>query len=142
MKIAAVSNDGTTISAHFGKARSFAVLTVEDGRVVGQEMRQKDQCSHGHHGGGHDHDHSHSHDTVQTVAVGSAPASVSADPHVQAMAAIADCDVVLSRGMGRGMYANLQRAGIRAVLTDVPNVEEAVAAFLAGTLNEKPELVH
>jgi predicted Fe-Mo cluster-binding NifX family protein len=58
------------------------------------------------------------------------------------MAAIADCDVVLSRGMGRGMYANLQRAGIRAVLTDVPTVEEAVAAFLAGTLNEKPELVH
>jgi hypothetical protein len=28
------------------------------------------------------------------------------------------------------------------VLTDVPTVEEAVAAFLAGTLNEKPELVH
>jgi predicted Fe-Mo cluster-binding NifX family protein len=132
MKIAAVSNDGTTINAHFGKARSFVVLTVEDGRVVGQEMRQKDQCSHGHH----------DHDTVQTVAVGNAPASASADPHVQAMAAIADCDVVLSRGMGRGMYANLQRAGIRAVLTDMPNVEEAVAAFLAGTLNEKPELVH
>lgn len=134
MKIAAVSNDGTTINAHFGKARSFVVLTVEDGRVVGQEMRQKDQCSHGHH--------DHSHDTVQTVAVGNAPASVSADPHVQAMAAIADCDVVLSRGMGRGMYANLQRAGIRTVLTDVPDVQEAVAAFLAGTLTEKPELVH
>jgi len=138
MKIAAVSNDGTTISAHFGKARSFAVLTVEDGRVVGQEMRQKDQCSHGHD----HHDHDHGHDTTQTFSVGSAPASASADPHVQAMAAIADCDVVLSRGMGRGMYANLQRAGIRAVLTDVPDVEEAVAAFLAGTLNEKPELVH
>jgi predicted Fe-Mo cluster-binding NifX family protein len=129
MKIAAVSNDGTTINAHFGKARSFVILTVEDGRIVGEEMRQKDQCSQGH-------------DTMQTVAVGNAPASVSADPHAQAVAAIADCDVVLSRGMGRGMYANLQRAGIRTVLTDVPDVQEAVAAFLAGTLTEKPELVH
>jgi predicted Fe-Mo cluster-binding NifX family protein len=134
MKIAAVSNDGTTINAHFGKARSFVVLMVEDGRIVGQEMRQKNQCSHGHH--------DHGQDTVQTVAVGSASASASADPHVQAMAAIADCDVVLSRGMGRGMYANLQRAGIRTVLTDVPNVHEAVTAFLEGTLTEKPELVH
>jgi predicted Fe-Mo cluster-binding NifX family protein len=138
MKIAAVINDGTTINAHFGKARSFLILTVEDGSIVGEEMRQKDQCSHGHH----EHGHRQGADTVQTVAVGNAPVAPSADPHAQAVAAIADCEVVLSRGMGRGMYANLQRAGIRAVLTDITDVREAVAAFLAGTLHEKPELVH
>jgi predicted Fe-Mo cluster-binding NifX family protein len=138
MKIAAVSNNGTTISAHFGKARSFVIMTVEDGQIVGEEMRQKDECSHGHH----DHGHSHDTNTVQTVSVGSAATPATADPHAQALAAIADCDVVLSRGMGRGMYANLQRAGIRTVLTDMSDVHEAVAAFLAGTLPEKPELVH
>jgi predicted Fe-Mo cluster-binding NifX family protein len=138
MKIAAVSNNGTTISAHFGKARSFVIMTVEDGQIVGEEMRQKDECSHGHHDQGHSHDTN----TVQTVSVGSAATPATADPHAQALAAIADCDVVLSRGMGRGMYANLQRAGIRTVLTDMSDVHEAVAAFLAGTLPEKPELVH
>ena len=49
---------------------------------------------------------------------------------------------MLSRGMGKGMYANLERTGVRPVLTTIVLIDEAVAAFLAGTLEEHPELVH
>ena len=34
MKIAAVTDDGKTISAHFGRARYYVVVTVEDGKVT------------------------------------------------------------------------------------------------------------
>lgn len=70
------------------------------------------------------------------------PAVPVSDSHTDAATLIADCDIVLSRGMGRGMHAKLQRTGVRAVLTKIVLIEEAVAAYLAGTLSEHPELVH
>jgi predicted Fe-Mo cluster-binding NifX family protein len=151
MKIAVVSNDGRSISAHFGRARSFVVATVAEGKVTQREMRDKDQCAHGHHKHGDGHDH-HDHDHTQEgetlsggqIGVGGAsiPAAAQQDPHQQAVAAIADCDVVLSRGMGQGMFRNLRRANIRPVLTTIVEVDEAIAAFLEGRLEEHPDLVH
>lgn len=41
MKIAIVTEDGRTISQHFGRAPYYAVLTVEDGIVTGRELRPK-----------------------------------------------------------------------------------------------------
>jgi len=40
MKIAAVSDD-VTISQHFGRAPFYVVITVEEGRVTGREVREK-----------------------------------------------------------------------------------------------------
>ena len=45
MKIAAISEDGTTVSQHFGRAPYYIVLTIEGGEVVGRETRPKA----GHH---------------------------------------------------------------------------------------------
>lgn len=41
MKIAFITDDDRTISAHFGRARYYAVLTVEDGKVTAREQRPK-----------------------------------------------------------------------------------------------------
>lgn len=41
MRIAAVSEDGVTISQHFGRALSYIVVTVEDGKIVPREQRDK-----------------------------------------------------------------------------------------------------
>lgn len=38
MKIAVVTDDGTTVSQHFGLARYYAVLTADGRHVTGQEM--------------------------------------------------------------------------------------------------------
>jgi len=45
MKIAAVSDDGVTLSQHFGRAPLYVVVTVENGQVVDRETREKS----GHH---------------------------------------------------------------------------------------------
>ncbi len=38
MKIAVVTDDGMTVSQHFGQARYYAVLTIEEQRVSGRRM--------------------------------------------------------------------------------------------------------
>jgi predicted Fe-Mo cluster-binding NifX family protein len=45
MKLAGITDDGRTISLHFGRARYYLVVTVEDGKIAGQELREKA----GHH---------------------------------------------------------------------------------------------
>jgi len=153
VKIAIVTNDSRSISAHFGRARRYLVLTVEQGAVVAREEREKPAHSHSHHHhdhdqhDGHDHDQHDGHDHeplgVSIALTATAPDPATIDPgHNTAAELIADCTVVLSRGMGKGMYANLERTGVRPVLTTIVLIDEAVAAFLAGTLEEHPELVH
>jgi predicted Fe-Mo cluster-binding NifX family protein len=41
MKIAVITDDGKTISQHFGRAPYYLVLTIEEGKIVNREMRDK-----------------------------------------------------------------------------------------------------
>jgi len=41
MKLAVITDDGKTISQHFGRALSYMVLTIEDGKITEREMRSK-----------------------------------------------------------------------------------------------------
>lgn len=52
MKIAVISDDRKSISMHFGRALYYVVVSVEDGKIVGREVRSKV----GHHTFG-DHPH-------------------------------------------------------------------------------------
>lgn len=133
MKIAAVTDDGQTISAHFGRALHYLVVTVESGQVMARE--QRDKAGHHHCHGEHDHPHDHNHEHHNGHAGGH-------ERHAQMIAAITDCEIVLARGMGGGMYANLQQAGIRPILTTVASIDEAVAAYLVGDLEDHPERLH
>jgi len=130
MKIAAVTEDGMTISQHFGRAPYYVVLTVEDGQVVGREQREK--VAHGRGADGHIH--------VEGQAHGFDAASQ--DTHGRMAAPIADCQVLLARGMGMGAFQSLTQAGIQPVITDIAAVDEAVAAYLAGTLTNHTERLH
>ena len=58
MKIAVISEDGTTISQHFGRAPYYVVVTAEDGEVVDKEKRDKP----GHHSFAHQHQEHDTHD--------------------------------------------------------------------------------
>ena len=40
-KIAVITDDGKTISQHFGRAPYYLVATVENGQIVNREMRNK-----------------------------------------------------------------------------------------------------
>ncbi len=123
MKIAAVTGDGVSIHSHFGQAPYYVVLTIENNQIAAREQRTKP--AHGH--GGHD-EHHH---------------AAGGDSHARGMAeVIADCQVLLARGMGQPAFAALQAAGIQPILTDVETIDDAVQAYLRGELKHHAERVH
>ncbi|MGB9722772.1 MAG: NifB/NifX family molybdenum-iron cluster-binding protein [Chloroflexia bacterium] len=130
MKIAAVTEDGQTISQHFGRAPYYLVLTVEEGQIVGREMR--DKLGHAQFAGG-----PHVEDPR-----GHGYGAHAEDRHARMAQAIADCQVLLAGGMGWGARESLEQRGIRVVMTDIADIQQAVQAYLAGTLVERPDLLH
>ena len=134
MKIAAVSEDGVTISKHFGRAPFYVVVTVENWKIISSEKREK--IRHNQFGGDHE-EHAREAD----------PRGHGFDPdaqnrHARMVVAIADCEVLLARGMGAGAYESMKQANISPVVTDVANIEEAVQAYLAGNLKDHVEKLH
>jgi len=55
---------------------------------------------------------------------------------------ITDCDVLLGRGMGRGAQLGLQQIGLKPILTDIAEIDEAVQAVIDGTIVDNPDRVH
>lgn len=123
LKIAAVTEDGERLSAHFGMAPYYKVFTIEAGEVVAEEMRPKPHhAHHPHHHGPHDHGH-HDH------------------RHADMFAPIADCQVLLCGGMGAPAYAKAQAAGLEVVLVG-GTIAEALQAYLRGEAVSDPRRVH
>lgn len=120
-KIAIATEDGVKISMHFGRAPYYQVVTVEDGKVVASERREK---AH-HQTGEHQHDHS-SHTQI----------------HGDMISAAQGCVAVIAGGMGNGAFMSLQSAGLKAIITDERDVERAALAYAAGTLANHTERLH
>lgn len=132
MKIAVITDDSTTISAHFGRALYYDVFTITNDQVVDRETRPK--ANHGHFEVDHKQDHSHHH------GQGTDPASQ--QRHKAMIESINDCQIVIACGMGRGAHQSLTSSDIRPIITDVSNIEEALKSYLAGTLMDHPEKLH
>ena len=132
MKIAVVTDDEKTISAHFGRAQYYVVLTIENGKVTGQEIRSK--ANHSQFAGDchHHEDHNEPHGM----------GAQHQHRHGKMMDSITDCKVLLARGMGQGAHISLKSRGIQPVLTNIQDIQDAVDAYLNGTLIENLERVH
>lgn len=130
MKIAIVTEDGRTISRHFGRAPYYLVLTVEEGQIVNREMR--DKPGHAQFAGGPHFEDPRGHGYGAHAA----------DRHARMAQAIADCQVLLAGGMGWGAKESLEQRGIRVVMTDIADIQQAVQSYLAGTLTERTDLFH
>ena len=132
IKVAAITDDGKTISQHFGRAPYYMVLTVEDGKIISRERR--DKLGHTHfqnephesegHGQGHGFD----------------PASH--DRHLRMAEAITDCQAIICRGMGAGAYYSMEQSGIRPVVTDIADIDNAVEAYIKGTIVDRVDKLH
>lgn len=129
MKIAVVSDDGKTVSMHFGHAQYYVVSTVENGRVVNREMRPKAAHGHGHAVGHHHIPGSHHGPEADSV-------------HARMASSIEDCQVVIAGGMGQPAYESLKNRGIEPIITDIRDVDEAVQAYIGGTLRNLKERLH
>ena len=133
LKIAAVTDDGKTISQHFGMATQYAVVSAEGGKVTGKEFRPK--IGHGQMGGGGHHEpgpqgepHGYGAHADRT--------------HAAMSSNITDCSVLLARGMGRGAFDSLKRQNIEAIITDVEDIDEAVRRYLDGKLPNLMDRLH
>jgi predicted Fe-Mo cluster-binding NifX family protein len=120
MKVGIASNDEHSIAYHFGRAKGFIIADVVEGEIKSKEYRLNN-FSHHSHQGSHEHQGNHNHS------------------HTRILSSLKDCDVVISRGMGKRIYDDLRDANIEAMITDIAEVDEAIAAYLAGTLVDNPE---
>ena len=132
MKVAAVSEDGKTISQHFGRATLYVVVTVEEGEVVDTETRSK----LGHHSFVGRGQSSHGPGERRGYGAGAQ------ERHATMMEAISDCQVLLTGGMGWGAYEALRSAGIEPVVTDVSDIQEAVRLYVADELPNLMDRLH
>ncbi len=132
MKIAFVTDDGITISGHFGRAGKYLVAQIENGKETNRELREK--MGHQHFSPGEDH---HDHSSGQH---GFDPASQTR--HASMLEAIHDCEVVICGGMGQGAYASINASGKKIVMANHLNINQALDAFLKGELKSSENLVH
>jgi predicted Fe-Mo cluster-binding NifX family protein len=131
LNIAVITDDGRTISQHFGRAPYYLVVTIEDGKIIHDELRDKL---------GHTQFANEIHVDSPGQPHGKDPASH--DKHLRMAQAIADCQVLLCRGMGMGAYESMKTAGIKPVVTDIADIDEAVKAYLCGDLVDHVEKLH
>jgi predicted Fe-Mo cluster-binding NifX family protein len=132
MKIAAITDDGKTISQHFGRAQYYMVSTVENGKIVNRELREKL---------GHAQFVNEPHpEEVPGQPHGMGPASH--NKHLRMAEAIADCEALLCCGMGMGAYESMKTCGIRPVVTDITSIDEAVMAYAEGKIVDLVDRLH
>lgn len=115
--------DEETLSDTFGTAPKAVVVTVEDGREVAREARDKPfhgRHEHDHHHEQHEHGHEHGHD---------GPAAN--------FAVITDCDALVTRRIGAAGVDHAAELGISLFIVRSKTIEEALQAYLEGSL--KPQ---
>jgi tRNA-Thr(GGU) m(6)t(6)A37 methyltransferase TsaA len=134
MKIAVITEDGQTISQHFGRAPHYLVFTVEDKKIVGKELR--DKVGHRQFA---EEDHRHA---SRNDPRGHGFGTHSESRHTRMIESIQDCEAVIVRGMGRGAYYAMEQAKIRPFVTEFADAEEAVKAYIDGTLTNHIEQLH
>ena len=122
-KIAFPTEDGETISRHLGRAPWFIVASLdESGRVVIEE-REKPHHDSSEEDSLHDHSgHRMSHQAM--------------------LAPIADCQVLISGGMGEPAHQNALALGLEVILPGEPSIQKALQAYQSGQLESDPRRIY
>lgn len=136
MKIALVTEDGKEISAHFGRASHYSIFNISDGQIVSKKLIDK----HSQHKQRDEHnsDRHHRHRERESRRTG----KHAQERHQKMFSPIADCDILIARGIGKGAHRGLSGMGIKPILTDIVEIETAVKAVIDGTIEDHPERVH
>ncbi|TWU44317.1 Dinitrogenase iron-molybdenum cofactor [Novipirellula aureliae] len=119
MKIAVASNDGVSISQHFGRSKCFIVFDVQNKNVENETVRSNTHTAHakGECDGHHNHEHNHEHS------------------HADIAAALSDCTAVLCYGMGWRAAEALRDSGTEPFVIDGQiTPREAVEQYVTGHL--------
>lgn len=125
--IAIATDDGVTVSSHFGRARFYEVLNFANGQVTKRERREKA----GHHSfgaaeGGHENHSGEAHELR----------------HQTMVSPILDCQAVVVRGMGQGAVEHLRQSNLLPVPTGLHTIEEVIGAVAASSLDSDLRRIH
>jgi predicted Fe-Mo cluster-binding NifX family protein len=131
MKVAVIFYNGKDLSQHFGRAPFYIVFTIEGGKVIQRDVREK--LGHNQFGGGH-HEHEHAHEHGLDAE--------SHGKHAGMAEAISDCEALICGGMSMGAYESLKRLNIKPIVTDLTDVEAAVKAYMVGSLIDHTDKLH
>ena len=101
----------------------IAIIT-DDGKTISQHFANET--------------HDHAHEPGQQHGFDSASQS----RHGQMAEAIADCEILICRGMGTGAYESMKVRGIRPIVTDIEGIDEAALDCFAGQLVDHVEKLH
>ena len=133
IKIAIPTDDGTTISRHFGRAKAFLIVTLENNEIVDQELRalpEGSECDHDHDHDHHDHDHGHHHGGGNHSA------------HMAKFEYVQDCQFLIGGGMGQPAIQRLNAMGIQVALTDHKHIEDLLEEVKTGQVKHNPQRIH
>jgi predicted Fe-Mo cluster-binding NifX family protein len=125
--IAVATDDGTTVSSHFGRARYYEVLNFSDGKVAKRERREKP----GHHSFG-----------PAEMEQGEHSGEMHEQRHRTMVSPVLDCQAVIVRGMGQGAVESIRRANLTPVLTGLHTIDEVIGAVASGTIDHDPQRIH
>ena len=125
--VAVATDDGTTVSSHFGRARFYEVLNFSNGKVTKRERREKA----GHHSfGPAEHEH------------GEHNGEMHEQRHQTMVSPVTDCQAVIVRGMGQGAVEHLRRANLTPVLTGLHTIDEVIEAVAADSMDHDSRRIH
>lgn len=123
IKVAFPTDDGETISRHLGQARYYVVAQISE---TGIALEQRPKPYHQVHEEGHHEDSGHGENGLGQKML---------EP-------IADCQVLISGGMGQPAYQHAISAGLQVVLSSEKSITNALDAFQAGKLESDPRRIH
>lgn len=119
-RIAFTTDDGETISSHFGQAHYFRVITIEENQAISSELREKPW-----------HQHGQGHEMGPGVHPGQAMVDL-----------IRDCQVLITGGMGEPALNRAQAAGLEVFLTPEMQIESALEKYRNGKLASDLKRIH
>jgi predicted Fe-Mo cluster-binding NifX family protein len=120
MRIAVPTNDGTSISDHFGRSAAFLIFETENGQIKSRRLKSnvgKHSHPRGEHKDPSTNTHPHDHAGILTTLEG--------------------CELVICIGMGHRAAEALKGRGMQIVFAAPGPADETVAAYLSGNLSAK-----
>lgn len=119
MKIAIASDDQNKISPHLGRTKGFVIVDIEKGKERRRTYRNNN---------------------FSVYSKGSRDNVPEPGRHAPIIAALKDCQVLVSHGMGRRIINDLKISKVDTYLTKEENVTKAIDLFIEGKLDNNPEL--
>lgn len=129
-KIAIPSNDGKTISGHFGRALGFVIVELYGTNIVANNYKQNDFTGHAR-GNHHNHQHGEGHNHGEH--------GNQAHSHHGIFQALNGVDAVIAGGMGQRLWDEFMQQNIEVYMTRESDIENAVKLYIEGKIEVNNE---